>query len=93
MLTILIACVSMAFKDMTGTFLTVAEARGESWLAGALDTLYDLASIGTYGITGTEVIKHGVSATSVITIAALCVTSFFGTTLWTHIGQRIGAEK
>ncbi len=91
MLTILLACASMALKDMLGTWLTIAEARGKGWLAGGLDAGYDLASIVTYGVAGVEVVKHGVSLTSVITLAALSLTSFFGTAAWTKLGQRIGA--
>lgn len=93
MLTILLACVSMAFKDMLGTFLTVAESRGRSWLAGALDAGYDIASLLTYGVAGVEVVKHGFSITSVVTLTALSLTSFFGTALWTKLGQRIEAAK
>lgn len=89
MLSILLACIAMAFRDMLGTFLTVAEARGRAWLAGGLDAAGDLASILVTVAGAGAVIEDGVTGHTIALLAAMTTTSFFGTTLWTKLGQRI----
>lgn len=86
---LLLACLSMAFQDFFGTFLTVAEARGRTWLAGAMDAFGDLAKwmVQIYGAG--LVIQHGWTPYSILVIAATTVVSFFGTTYWTKLSRRL----
>ena len=91
MLSILLAVVAMACRDALSTFLTIAEARGRSVLAGALDAAGDLAGIGVTVVGAGTVITDGVTWHSVLIVAVMVVTSFAGTIAWTRIGQRIGA--
>lgn len=91
MLSILLACASMALKDGLGTGLVVAEARGRSWLAGALDALGDLATILVTLAGVGAVILHGWTLHTIVLLAAMMLTSFLGTAAWTRVAQRIKA--
>lgn len=89
MLGVLLAMGSMALKDALMTWLTIAEARGRAWLAGGLDAAGDLASILVVVTGAGAVIKYGWTGHTAVILAAMCVTSFLGTALWTRIGRRI----
>lgn len=91
MLTLLLACVSMTLQDLLGTFLTIAETRGRAVLAGAMDAGGDLAKQFVTIFAAGTVIKHGWTTHSMLILAAVMATSFFGTTVWTRLGQRIKA--
>jgi hypothetical protein len=80
----------MAVKDALGVWLVIAEARGRAVLAGALDAGLDLANILVMLAGAGEVIVHGWTWRTIGVLAAMCVTSFAGTIVWTRIGQRIG---
>lgn len=86
---VLLAMVSMAFRDAAGTFMVIAEERGRKWLAGALNAAGDLAVVLTtlYGVG--SVIQRGWTPHALVVIAAMMVVSFFGNALWTQLGQRI----
>jgi hypothetical protein len=85
---VLLACVAMAFKDAIGTLLVIAEARGRAVLAGVLDAAGDFAMILVTLAGAGEVIVHGWTTRTAAILAAMMVTSFFGTILWTWIGHR-----
>ena len=89
MLTIILACLAMAVRDMLQTFLVIAEARGRSVLAGALDAGGDLATILVTLAGAGEVITHGWNMYTMTVLAAMMITSFFGTLVWTKVGRRI----
>lgn len=89
---ILLACGAMAARDCVGTLLTIAEARGRAWLAGTMDAIGDLASIGVTVVGAGPVIQHGVTGHAVALIGAMLLTSLLGTTLWTTLGRRIGTK-
>lgn len=93
MLQIILACVGMAARDCLGTLLVIAEARGRAVMAGALDATGDLASILVTVVGAGEVITHGLTPHTIILLAAMTVTSFVGTTIFTKLGQRISASK
>jgi hypothetical protein len=93
MIELILGCASMALRDMLGTFLTIAETRGRAVLAGSLDALFDIAQFASI-IFGTGlVIKDGITWHSATIIGAMCVTSFFGTILWTTLGRRIQQDQ
>jgi len=83
----------MALKDMLGTLLVIAEARGRAVLAGALDAASDLAMILVTLAGAGEVIVHGWTVHTASLLAAMMVTSFFGTLYWTRVGQKLGARN
>lgn len=87
--TILLACVCMTVKDLLATTLTVAESRGNAVLAGAMDASGDLAQIAVTVLGAGEVIEHGLSTYSVVLIAALVFTSFWGTLVYTWAADRL----
>lgn len=89
MVAIVLAVVSMAVRDCLGTFLTIAEARGRAVLAGACDALGDLASIAVTVVGAGTVITHGLSAHSLLVIAAMTITSFVGTLYWVRVGTHL----
>lgn len=80
---------AMAAKDALGTLLVVAEARGRTWLAGAFDAAGDIAQVAAMVFGAGTVIVHGWDAHSFEVLAVMMVVSFFGTALWTRVGQRI----
>lgn len=89
MLQILLACVAMAIRDALGTMLVISESHGRDWYAGTFDALGDIASVGVTVLGAGVVIQHGLTWHAVLVLAAMCVTSFFGTTFWTHIGRKL----
>lgn len=93
MLTIILAVVSMAIRDMLATFLTVAEARGRATLAGAMDALGDLAGIAVTVVGAGSVIQDGLTGHTVLLIAAMTITSFAGTLVWTKLANHIQASN
>lgn len=93
MLSILAACASMAVKDALGTLLVIAEARGRSMLAGALDAGGDIATVLVTFFGAGALIEHGLTAHTVLLLAAMMLTSFCGTALWTRVGRRIKAAS
>ena len=93
MLAILLACGAMALKDMLGTFLVIAEARGRAVLAGALDAAGDLALILVTLAGAGAVIVHGWTVHTMIILAAMMATSFVGTLFWVRMGTRWMPEE
>lgn len=87
--TLIAAILAMAFRDALGTFLVVAEAKGRAWLAGFLDAGYDLASIAATVVGAGTVIARGFCVRSAVVVGAMCVTSLFGTALWTRLARRM----
>lgn len=79
----------MAVKDALGTFLVIAEARGRSVLAGAMDALGDIAVVLVTLFGAGEIITHGWTLHTAEVLVVIVVTSFFGTLFWTRIGSRI----
>lgn len=88
MLGITLACAAMALKDLLLTFLTVAEAQGRAILAGLLDASSDLATILVTIAGAGLVIQHGWTLHSIAVLAAMMITSFLGTALWTRLAAR-----
>ena len=73
----------MVVSDCCGTYLVVAESRGHSKLAGAMDAVGDLASIAVT-VTGVgNLLSDGITWRSVSIVAAIVVTSYIGTAYWT----------
>ena len=85
--------VTMAAKDGLGTLLVVAEAKGRHWLAGGLDAAGDVAQVASMVFGAGEIIVHGWGWPAVEVLAVMCVTSFFGTAMWTRIGTRMAAAE
>ncbi len=85
---VLLACAAMALKDCLGTCLVVAEARGRSVTAGALDAGGDLAAILVTLAGAGEIIVHGWTLHTATILAAMCTTSFCGTIVWTRLATR-----
>ena len=92
MIRILFAILSMAFADACSTFLTIASNRGRTWLAGSMDALRGLGGIFLTIFGAGEVIKHGWTTHTILVIVFITLTSFFGTALWTRLGQKIGQK-
>lgn len=88
-MTLVWACLAMALRDCFATLLVICEARGRALLAGLLDAAGDLASILVTVLAAGQIILHGWSAHSIVVLAAVMLTSFAGTALWTRVGQRI----
>lgn len=88
-----LAAGSMAVRDMLGTLLVVAEARGRAWLAGTLDALGDVAAVAVTVTAAGPVLARGLDRRSVAVLAVMCITSFLGTALWTRVGQRMGGAS
>jgi hypothetical protein len=89
MLSIVLACAAMALRDMLGTFLVVAEAKGRAWLAGALDALGDLATILVTIAGAGVVIQHGWTWHAILVLGCMMLVSLVGTAAWTTLGRRI----
>lgn len=91
-MTIIVAILAMFFRDGCATLLTIAEARGRPWLAGAFDSAGDLATIVATVAGAGQVITHGWTAHTITILAAIMATSFFGAAFWTKVGSRMGAS-
>lgn len=91
MLAIVVACLAMAAQDFFDTMLTVARAKGRPWLSGGLDAIGDLAKVVCVIVGAGTVIADGVTWHSVAVLAAMAVTSFFGTAADVKISRRIKA--
>jgi hypothetical protein len=91
MIHILLGMLVMAFKDAIGTFLTIAQARNRPVLAGALDAVFDLASILFMWVGAGAIMLHGLTPTTLATLGAMMMTSFLGTILWTRIGTKLAS--
>lgn len=78
------AVIGMALSDGCGTFLVVAESRGHAKLAGAMDALKDLANILVTLAGVGEILTTGFTVRSLTILAAIFVTSYFGTAYWTR---------
>lgn len=89
MLAIFVAMLAMAARDCLATFLTIAEAKGRARLSGLLDALGDMAGIACTVVGAGAVITGGLTVHTMIILGAMMVTSFFGTTLWTKLGQKL----
>lgn len=83
------AALAMAAKDALGTLLVIAEARGRTWLAGALDAGGDIAQVVSMVFGAGTVIVQGWDARSIEVLAVMMAVSFFGTAFWTRLGRRI----
>lgn len=86
---LLYAALSMMAKDLCATLLTIAEARGKSSAAGALDAAGDLATILVTLFGAGQIIVHGWDARSIETLGTIMLVSFIGTNLWTRLGTRL----
>lgn len=89
MLIILLACLAMTCRDALATGLTVAEAHNRAVLAGTFDASCDLASIAVTVFGAGQVLKHGITPHTVILLAGMTVTSFFGTLCYTKLANKI----
>lgn len=92
-LPLLWVALTMLAKDGLGTLLVIAEARGRHWLAGALDAAGDVAQVASMVFGAGEIIVHGWGPEAIWVLAVMCVTSFFGTALWTWVGARINPKE
>ena len=88
MTALVLACVAMALKDGVGTALVIAEARGRSVTAGALDAASDLATVLVTLAGAGAVIVHGWTWHTAGILAAMMLTSFAGTICWTQLATR-----
>lgn len=91
MLVLLWVALSMLARDALATLLVVAEAKGRHWLAGSLDASSDVAQVVCTLYGAGEIILHGWNVKGLEILAVMCVTSFFGTAVFTKLGQRIKA--
>jgi hypothetical protein len=89
MLDVLVAMGAMAFKDALEEWKMIAAVRGRATLAGALDAAFDVAQWFVFLAAPVDVAVHGWTWHTILVMAAMVVTSFFGTRAWTKIGQRI----
>lgn len=83
LVTLLAVSAAMAVSDVLGTLMVVAEAKGRPWLAGLLDALGDVSRV-IYMALGVDAITHGFTTRAVATLAAICASSFFATSLTTR---------
>ena len=88
----LAAMSSMFLKDSIGTCLVVCEARGKAQIAGGLAAVSDLAGVLVTITSAGLVIQQGWTLKTGGIIAAMMVTSAFGTWFWTKMSNRI-AQK
>lgn len=88
MLALLLGCISMAFKDLVGTFLTVAMAHGRASWAAVLDGLYDLATIVVTIVGAGAVVLHGWTPHTGLLLAVMVATSVAGTYVWTKLAAK-----
>ena len=88
MWTIVLAAAAMAVRDCVATLLTVAEARGRSWMAATFDALGDIATVGVTVYGAGTVLIHGWTAHTFAVLGVMMVTSFLGTAFWTRMATR-----
>src|ERR1700752_419313 len=88
LLTYVGAIISMAVKDVLGTLLVVAEARGRSLLAGVIDAGGDAANIFVTLLGAGEIVVLGFTTQTFGILAAIMLTSFAGTVCWTRLANR-----
>lgn len=75
--------VAMCLQDFCGTFLVVAESRGNGRLAGFCDGFGDLASVLVTVAGVGSVLANGLTWRSGVVITAIVITSILGTWFWT----------
>ena len=88
MIAVLLAAASMAVRDCLGTLLTVAEARGRSWLAATFDALGDIATVGVTVYGAGTVLVHGWTGHTFTVLGVMMFTSFAGTAFWNRMATR-----
>lgn len=81
--------VGMALQDAAGTFLVVAESRGNGKLAGAMDACGDLAGAFVTVAGAGSILIDGLTWRSVSVLAAIVATSYVGTRFWTGKADRL----
>lgn len=89
LLSFVLAGVGMALRDMFGTFLVVAEARGRANLAGWCDALGDGATVLTTTYGAGEVVLHGWTPHTIGVVLTIMVVSYVGTRFWTRLSRKI----
>lgn len=83
----------MGLKDVFGTALVVAEAKGRGKWAGFLDPLLDDSTLLTNGVGLGTFLAHGVGVQLVVTVAAMNVTSYYSTRLTTEwLSRKMGTQ-
>lgn len=95
MLTLLLACVTMAARDAIYTWLTIAEAHGRAVLSGLLDAAGDLAAFAVTVLGAGAILQDGWSGHTVAILAVMLATSFLTTTAatWAATRQMRGSGK
>lgn len=88
MISALYAGLAMFARNLLGSMLTIAQARGRRFLAGVIDMANDLAGLASYGVGIVTVYQHGWSWISTVTVAAMMVASFAATFIGVTIGVR-----
>lgn len=83
------ACFSMIVRDATEEMKNIYQLKGHENAAGWCDAGNDGATIAFQVLGAGQIILHGLTMISLITIAAIMVTSYCGTRFWTHVGKRI----
>jgi len=86
--TLVLVALSMALRDVLGTLLVVAEAKGRAVAAGTLDGLGDIAQTlcTVFGVG--EIIVHGFGGEAALILVVMVVTSFCTTLAATMYGRR-----
>lgn len=86
--TLILVALAMAVRDVLGTLLVVAEAKGRAVAAGTLDSLGDIAQTlcTVFGVG--EIIVHGFGLEAGLILLVMCVTSFVTTLCATIYGRQ-----
>ena len=83
------AILAMALKDSLSVGLVVAESKNRAFVAGVLDAGLDIAQIMVTLVGAGTIIVHGWTPHSFVILAVICLTSFFGTIVWTKLSHRL----
>lgn len=79
---------AMLSKDILGTGVITFLGKGKVWLAGVCDSLGDLAALFCVGITGAQVLHHGLTVWTLEAVIGLTAGSMLGTV----VGARLSNE-
>lgn len=82
------ACAAMAVSDVVTTLITVAEARGQDNLAGALDPVGTAARMIFYSYSGVTLL-HGHGWHGILAVLPIFAVDFFTTKYTTRWARRI----
>lgn len=91
-ITLILVALTMALRDVLGTLLVIAEAKGLAPLAGALDASGDIAQVlcTVFGVG--EIIIHGFGVEAFLILVVMCATSFLTTMAATAYGRRLRGD-